>query len=133
MSSTTDPIADLLTRIRNAIQAQHRYVDVPLSKMKESIVKVLKEQGFIDHYLVKNENSKGTMRIFLRYTEGRKSVIQGLRRFSMPGLRRYVPSKSVPIVLDGMGISILSTPKGVMIGKDARAHNVGGEVLCLIW
>lgn len=133
MSSTTDPIADLLTRIRNASGAQHRYVDVIWSKLKESIVKILKEQGFIEHYLIKKEGSKGTMRIFLKYSEGRKPVIQGLKRVSTPGFRRYVNSSRIPKVLGGMGISIVSTSKGVMIGKEAREMNIGGEMLCLVW
>jgi small subunit ribosomal protein S8 len=124
-----DPIADLLTRIRNAKLAKHRYVDFRLSKMK--IVKVLLEQGFVDNYLVNDE--KGEARVFLRYTAGREPVLQGLKRMSAPGLRRYVNYKKIPRVLGGMGTAILSTPKGIIDGETARKMRVGGELLCLVW
>jgi small subunit ribosomal protein S8 len=126
-----DPIADLLTRIRNARLAKHRYVDFRLSAMKLIIVKVLLEQGFVDNYLVNDEKGEG--RVFLRYTNGRDPVIQGLKRVSSPGLRRYVTYREIPKVLGGMGAAILSTPKGVLDGETARKMKVGGELLCLVW
>jgi len=128
-----DPIADLLTRIRNASSARHRFLDVSWSRMRESLVKILKEQGYVAHYLVKEEKKRGTIRIFLKYGAGRKPVIQGLRRVSKPSLRRYVGAKKIPRVMGGMGMTILSTPKGLMDGKTAREQNLGGEVLCFAW
>ncbi len=129
----SDPIADLLTRIRNASSAKHRYLDVSWSKMREAIVKILKENGFIAHYLVKEENKRKTMRVFLKYTSDREGVIHGLKRVSKPSLRKYIPSQKIPTVLGGMGISIVSTSKGVVDGKTARELNIGGELLCLAW
>jgi small subunit ribosomal protein S8 len=126
-----DPISDLLTRIRNAKLAEHRFVDLNLSKAILSIAKILKEQGLIENYLVNEEHRK--MRIFLKYSDGRESVIQGLKRISCPGLRRYVGYKKIPRVLGGMGIAILSTPKGIVDGETARKLQVGGELLCLVW
>jgi len=127
----SDQIADLLTRVRNAKMAQHRFVDVSYSRMKMSIAKLLKEHGFIENYLVNEDKLK--IRIFLKYAEGRESVIQGLKRISTPGLRRYVKAHQIPKVLGGMGIAILSTPSGVIDGEAARKQNVGGELLCYIW
>jgi len=125
-----DPIADLLTRIRNAMHAQRRFVDVDLSKMKKSIVQILKENGFIDHYLV--DETKKRMRIFLKYTKGRRSVLHGLKRISRPGLRRYVGYEHIP--LEGVfKLPILSTSHGVLDGRKAREMKVGGELLCYIW
>ncbi|MCH9627626.1 MAG: 30S ribosomal protein S8 [Chlamydiales bacterium] len=129
----SDPIADLLTRIRNASSAKHRYLDVDWSKMREAIVKILKENGFVAHYLVKEENKRKTMRVFLKYTSDRVGVIHGLKRVSKPSLRKYIPSQKIPTVLGGMGISIVSTSKGVVDGKTARELNIGGELLCLAW
>jgi small subunit ribosomal protein S8 len=126
-----DPVSDFLTRIRNARLAQHRFVDLNLSKMLLNIVKILKEQGFIDNYLVNEEQRK--MRIFLRYSEKREAVIQGLKRISTPGLRRYIGYKQIPKVLGGMGTAILSTSKGILDGETARKLQVGGEFLCMIW
>lgn len=126
-----DPIADLLTRIRNAKTARHRYVDMFASKTKTSIAKVLKEQGFIDNYLVNDENKK--LRIFIKYTEGREPVLQGLKKISCPGLRRYVGYKKIPNILGGLGIAILSTPQGIVDGETARRLKVGGELICYIW
>ena len=126
-----DPISDLLTRIRNAKDAKHRYLDVRLSKLKLNMIKVLKSQGFIDNYLV--DESKGRMRIFLKYAEGRESVLQGLKRISKPGLRRYLGYKDIPRVYGGLGVAILSTPKGIVDGETARAQKLGGEMLCIIW
>lgn len=130
---SSDPIADLLTRIRNASQARLLYLDVYSSNMLEAIVKILKENGFIAHYLVKEENGRRTMRIFLKYTPNRAPVINGLKRISKPSLRRYIACQEIPRVLGGMGISILSTSKGVVDGKTARELKVGGELLCQAW
>ena len=129
----SDPIADLLTRLRNASMAKHRFLDISHSKMLESVAKVLKECGFVAHFLVKEENKRKTMRIFLKYTHDREAIIHGIKRVSKPSLRRYVPYQQIPVVLGGMGISILSTSKGVMDGKQAREKKVGGEVLCIAW
>lgn len=130
----SDPIADLLTRIRNSLKAQHRFVEVSWSKMKESIVEILKTNGFIEDFLIKkDENHRGTIRIFLKYCQGRKPVIQGLRRVSKPGLRRYVTHGDIPLFYGGMGLSILSTSKGVMAGRKAKNEQIGGELLCLVW
>lgn len=127
----SDTIADLLTRLRNAVQARQRFVDMRTSKMKLNIMKVLEKQGFIEHILVNEE--KGKMRIFLKYAHGRDPVLQGLKRISSPGLRRYVPSRSIPRIRSGLGTTILSTPMGVIDGETARKQNVGGELLCCVW
>lgn len=129
--SFSDPIAELLTKIRNAMTAKHRYTDLPLSKMKKSILQILKDQGFIENFLIDDEKRK--MRVFLKYVKGRRSVINGLKRISKPGLRKYVPSSKIPLVYGGMGIAILSTPKGVVEGRSAMKEKVGGELLCYIW
>lgn len=126
-----DPISDLLTRIRNAKMAKHRYVDVDMSKVKLSIIKILEAQGFLDHHIVNDD--KGLVRVFIKYAEGREPVMQQLQRVSKPGLRRYVGYKDIPKVLGGMGIAILSTPKGIVDGATARQQKVGGELLCTIW
>lgn len=126
-----DPISDLLTRIRNAKMAKHRYVDVGMSKMKLSIIKILEAQGFVDHHIVNDD--KGLVRVFIKYAEGREPVMQQLQRVSTPGLRRYVGYKDIPKVLGGMGIAILSTPNGIVDGATARQQKVGGELLCTIW
>lgn len=130
----SDPIADFLTRIRNGQRAEHRYVDVSWSKMKESLAEILKSQGFIESYLVKQDNKqRGTMRLFLKYASGRRPVIQGLKRESKPGLRRYVRREDIPHFYGGMGLSILSTSQGVLPGSEAVKRNIGGELLCLVW
>ncbi|MCE5317486.1 MAG: 30S ribosomal protein S8 [Parachlamydia sp.] len=130
----SDPIADFLTRIRNAITAQHRYVDINWSKMFQEIAEILKAQGFIESYLVKHDNrNRGTMRLFLKYAEGREPVIKGLRRISKPGLRRYIGHKEIPHFYGGLGLSILSTSQGVMAGNLARDRKLGGELLCVVW
>ncbi|WP_213358385.1 30S ribosomal protein S8 [Chlamydiifrater phoenicopteri] len=133
MGTTSDPIADLLTRIRNALAAEHTFIDVSHSKIKESITSILKKRGFIAQYLIKEESRKKTMRIFLKYGDDRRPVIRGLKRVSKPSLRVYVPSSKIPYVFGNMGISVLSTSKGVMEGSLARASNIGGELLCLVW
>lgn len=130
---TSDPIADLLTRLRNAIQAKHKYVDILGSRMNTHIVQILKDQGFIESFMVKEDNKQGVIRAFLKYTEGRNPVINGLRRISKPGLRRYVNHSAIPLVCGGLGISIVSTSKGIMAGHEARKNKVGGELLCYVW
>lgn len=134
MAAISDPIADFLTRIRNATRAQHRYVDVSWSVIKQHIAEILKTYGFIESFLVKQDDRKrGTMRVFLKYTDGRQPVIQGIQRVSKPGLRRYVGHQDIPHFYGGLGLSILSTSNGVMAGFDAMTKKVGGELLCLVW
>jgi len=131
----TDPIADYLTRVRNAIQANHRIVDIPSSKMKKEMTKVLQEKGYIRSYKFEDENGpQGTIRIALKYNPMTKSsAIVKLQRVSRPGLRKYSKAKDMPRVLNGLGIAIVSTPKGIMSDKEARTENVGGEVLCYVY
>ena len=129
--SFNDPIAELLTKIRNAKAAQHVYVDVIPSKLKQQILTIMKDQGFISNFLVDEKRRK--MRIFLKYSQTRKPLIQGLKRESSPGLRRYLGYQEIPRILGGLGIAILSTPKGVLEGEAARKMKVGGEILCSIW
>jgi len=127
-----DPIADMLTRIRNANQALLPDVQMSHSNMRESIAKILKQEGYIGDVAVEEKPGAKTIKLKLKY-QGRKGVIEGLKRVSSPGLRRYVGSTEIPRVLGGMGISILSTPRGVLSGTEARKQNVGGELLCFIW
>jgi len=129
----SDPIADFLVRVRNAIKAQHRYVDIPLSKMKQNLAEILKDKGFIENYIVKQDRSGGTIRIFLKYARNRNSAIRGLKRVSKPGLRKYVKGHEIPTFFGGLGLSIVSTSHGVMAGSDAEKKNIGGELLCLVW
>lgn len=132
----TDPIGDMLTRIRNGIKARHDSVLVPVSKEKLALARVLKDEGFIrDFEMVREKTPKPsrTMRVHLRYVGKRESVLTGLKRVSKPGLRVYSGSKSIPLVYGGLGTAVLSTPAGVMSGRKARQLNVGGEVLCYIW
>jgi len=126
-----DPIADFLTRIRNAQRQRHRYVDMPLSKLKHHIAKVMHDEGFLNNVMINEE--KRTLRVFLRYGQDRKPVVNGLKRVSRPGLRRYMQSHDIPKILGGLGIAILSTNKGIMEGEAARMQKVGGELLCTIW
>jgi small subunit ribosomal protein S8 len=126
-----DPIAELLTKIRNAKGAQHRYVDLSFSKMKVQILEIMKSHGFIENFLVNEEQFK--IRVFLRYTKSRESVLHGLDRISTSGLRRYIGYADIPRIFNGMGIAILSTPRGVMDGETARNLKVGGELLCTVW
>jgi small subunit ribosomal protein S8 len=130
---TTDPIADLLTRIRNAAKAKHPRVDLPASKLKLEIARILKEEGYLANYKVVDEKGKKVLRVFLRYTPERRSVITDLQRVSRPGSRRYVGKFGIRPVVGGMGISILSTPRGVMTGQSARKEGLGGELLCEVW
>ena len=132
----TDPIADMLTRIRNAVTARHARVEMPASKLKAEIARILQEQGYIRSFEVipAGDGRPGdTLRVQLKYTEARVSVISGLKRVSRPGRRTYVDSKSVPKVLGGMGTAILSTSHGVMTGHDARQRGIGGEVMAQVW
>jgi small subunit ribosomal protein S8 len=129
---TTDPIADMLTRIRNAIKARHTKVDVPASKLKIEIARILKEEGYILNYKVAEEAPKKIIKIYLKYQANNKPVIAALERISRPGCRVFAGHEEVPSVLGGLGVSILTTPKGVMTGRDARKQGVGGEVLCQI-
>ncbi len=126
-----DPISDLLTRIRNASQARHADVTVPHSRMKESIARLLKEEGYLTDVQVEGDKVK-TLKLALKY-QGRRNAITGLRQISTPGLRRYVGAGNVPRVLGGMGVAILSTPKGIVSGLEARRQNVGGELICYVW
>ena len=129
----TDPIADLLTRIRNAQMASKPWTDIPVSKLKIRLSYVLKEENFIRDYILIKENPQDNLRIFLNYDYSDKPVIHGIKRISKPGCRNYVSSEKLPRVLNGLGIAILSTSKGVMSNKKARVLNVGGEVLCHVW
>ena len=134
--SMTDPIADLLTRIRNAIRAAHETVDIPASKLKGEVARILAEQGYIESWTLSAAPEGGAgqvIQIRLKYTEDRRSAISGLRRVSRPGRRTYVDAKNIPRVLGGMGTAIVSTSRGVMTGHDARAAGVGGEVLAQVW
>jgi small subunit ribosomal protein S8 len=126
-----DPISDLLTRIRNAGQAQHSDVSIPHSRLKEAISRVLKDEGYVSDVKVEGDKIK-SIKVSLRY-QNRRSVITGLKQISTPGLRRYVGAGDVPRVLGGMGVAVLSTPKGVLTGVEARKQNVGGEVICYVW
>ena len=129
----TDPVADMLTRIRNANNAKHETVDVPASNMKKSIAQVLLDEGYIKAFQVIDDGTQGTIRITLKYNAGKEKVISGLRRVSKPGLRVYVGADELPRVLKGLGIAIISTSKGVMTDKQARKEHVGGEVLAFVW
>lgn len=129
----SDPIADMLTRVRNALQARHPKVDVPASKLKMEIARILKEEGYITNFKLAEEGVKKTIKIYLKYTPGNQPVISQIQRVSRPGCRVYVNSKEIPRVLGGLGINILTTPRGVMTGSTARKEGVGGELLCQIW
>ena len=131
--SMSDPIADMLTRVRNGIIASYDKVDIPSSRLKINIAKILKSEGFIKHYKMINERGQGILRIFLRYDEKGESVIGGLKRVSKPSCRVYTRSDEIPMVLNGFGVNILSTSKGVITDRQARKMGVGGEVLCSIW
>jgi small subunit ribosomal protein S8 len=129
----SDPIADMLTRIRNAVKAKFNSVDIPGSKLKVEIAKILKDEGYIRNYKFLKDGKQGILRVYLKYGSGQASVVYGLERISKPSRRVYLRSKDVKPVLNGLGISILSTSKGVMTDKKARKENVGGEILCEIW
>ena len=129
----TDPLADMLTRIRNANMAKHSKVDAPASRMKISVAKILKAEGYIKNYKLIKDRKHGILRIYLKYDEFNEAVITGLKRMSKPGRRLYVKKEDIPRVLNGMGIAVLSTSKGVLADRQARKLNVGGELLCSIW
>ena len=129
----TDPVADMLTRIRNANNAKHDTVDVPASNMKKSIAQILLDEGYIKNFQVVEDGTQGVIHISLKYNAGKEKVITGLRRVSKPGLRVYAGAEELPKVLRGLGIAIVSTSKGVMTDKAARAAHVGGEVLAFVW
>ena len=129
----SDPIADMLTRIRNAIKAKFQKVDVPASKLKTEIARILKDEGYILNYKIVDEGNHKAIRVYLKYTPANAPVISKLERVSRPGCRVYVGSNDIPKVLGGLGINILTTPRGVMTGKAARKENVGGEVLCRVY
>lgn len=128
----TDPVSDMLTRIRNAIRAKHDRVEIPRSKLKVNLARILKEEGYISDYSVQDDNH-GTLTVQLRYGQNNAAAIIGLKRASRPGRRLYVGSKEIPQVLNGMGISIISTSHGLLTDRDARKQHVGGEVLCEVW
>ena len=131
--SLTDPIANYLTLMRNAIQAKHQKVDIPSSKLLVEITKLLKDEGYITNYKVTEEGIKSVLKIYLKYGSKGEKVISGLQRVSRPGCRVYASRRSVPKVLGGLGVSILTTPKGILSGAQARKEGVGGEILCNIW
>lgn len=131
--SMTDPVADLLARVRNALLAKYNRVDIPASSLKIDLAKVLKAEGYIKNYKVLKDNRQGILRIYLRYDEKAEPIIQGLKRVSKPGRRVYSPSKEMPKVLNGLGVNIISTSRGLMTDRQARTENVGGEVLCSVW
>jgi len=133
MSGITDPVADYLTRIRNAQKSQHRYVDIPASKLKRAITKILVDKGYIRNYLDIDDGQQGRLRLYLKYDAKKVPVIQNLTRVSKPGLRKYAGADELPRVRNGLGIAILSTSKGVLTDKEARVINVGGEVLAYVY
>jgi small subunit ribosomal protein S8 len=132
MSAVTDPIADMLTRIRNGIRARHPRVDMPSSKLKVEVARILKEEGYVSNFKVGDEGRKKVLKVFLKYAADGTSAIASLERISRPGRRVYVGAHEVPRVLGGLGVSILTTPRGVLTGKAARKAGVGGEVLCSV-
>jgi small subunit ribosomal protein S8 len=129
----TDPIADLLTRIRNAVQARHTSLLVPRSKIKVEIVRILKDEGFLDDFTVLDDDKQGMIRVFPRYDEANNAVLRGLVRISKPSRRQYVGKADIPRVRNGLGVAILTTPRGVLTDRDARSAGIGGEVLCYAW
>ncbi len=131
--SMNDPLADLLTRIRNGLHANFDAVEIPLSKIKVSVAKVLKNEGYITDYQVTDKGVQGTLRVELKYGPDNQKVITGIRRKSKPGLRQYCKGNSVPNVMSGLGISILTTSQGIITDREARRRNIGGEILCEVW
>jgi len=129
----SDPIADLLTRIRNASRAEHEKVDIPSSKLKVRIVELLKEEGFIKNFRVLEDNKQNMLRVYLKYGQGNEKIISGLVRISTPGRRIYVTHDEIPSILGGMGVALVSTSRGVMADREARKQKVGGEVLAYVW
>ena len=133
MAMVTDPVADMLTRIRNGSLAEHEKVDIPSSKLRVRLAEILKEEGFIKNFRLIEDKRQGVLRVYLKYGPGQERVISGLRRVSKPGRRRYVGADRIPSVLGGMGVAILSTPRGVLTDRESRKAKVGGEVLCYVW
>jgi len=131
--SMTDPVADLLTRIRNATREGHEKLEVPASRLKANVVRVLKEEGYIKNFRLSRDEGQPVIKVYLKYDDGGKSVIQGIRRVSRPGLRRYASYLEMPKTLGGAGIAIVSTSKGVTTGQRARSQKMGGEILCEVW
>ncbi len=131
--SLTDPVADFLTRIRNGIRARQQKVDVPASKLKLELARILKEEGYLSNFKLTEEEGRKVLRVYLKYSANNEAAISRVQRVSTPGCRVYVGHKEIPRVLGGMGINILTTPRGVMTGRDARKNGVGGEILCEIW
>jgi len=129
----TDPIADMLTRIRNGSKAKLEKVDIPSSKLKLEIAKILKDEGYIKNLKMVKDRRQGVIRVYLKYTDDEAPVIQGIKRVSKPGCRVYAGNDAIPKVLAGLGVAILSTPKGIQTGKQAKKDNVGGEVICHVW
>ena len=129
----TDPVADFLTRIRNSMRSRHQKLDVPASRLKTDIAKILKDEGYIANYKLTEEGTKKSIRIYLKYTPGNMPVISRIERVSRPGCRVYVGHTDIPRVLGGLGINVLTTPRGVMTGRHAHKEGVGGELLCQIW
>ena len=129
----TDPVADMLTRIRNAINARHQKVDIPASKLKLEIARILKEEGYVSNFKATEEEGHKVLRIYLKYANNNEAVISQVNRVSRPGCRVYVRRTEIPRVLGGMGINILTTPRGVMTGRQARKQGLGGELLCEVW
>jgi len=129
----TDPIADMLTRIRNGSKAKLEKVDIPSSKLKLEIAKILKDEGYIKNLKMVKDRRQGVIRVYLKYTDEEVPVIKGIKRISKPGCRMYAGNDAIPKVLAGLGVAILSTPKGIQTGKQAKKDNVGGEVLCHVW
>ena len=129
----TDPIADMLTRIRNASSVKHESVDIPRSKLKEELARILKDEGFIKEYKVIDDNKQGMIRIYLKYDPAHGAVIKGIKRISKPGTRVYAAKEEVPRVLGGLGVAILSTSKGIVTDRVARKEGIGGEVICYVW
>ena len=129
----TDPIADMLTRIRNANTAKHETVDIPASNMKKAIAEILNNEGYIKGYQIIEDGKQGVIRVTLKYTGNKEKVISGIKRISKPGLRMYAPADELPRVLKGLGIAIISTSKGIMTDKEARKLHIGGEILAFVW
>jgi small subunit ribosomal protein S8 len=133
MAMVTDPVADMLARIRIGSLAEHEKVDIPSSKLKVRLAEILKEEGFIKNFRLIEDKRQGVLRVYLKYGPGQERVISGLRRVSKPGRRLYVGADRIPSVLGGMGVAILSTPRGVLTDRESRKAKVGGEVLCYVW
>ena len=133
MATMTDPIADMLARIRNGGMAEHEKVDIPASRLRVRLAEILKEEGFIKNFRLIEDRKQGVLRVYLKYGAGQERVITGLRRVSKPGRRLYVTADKIPSVLGGMGVAILSTSRGVMTDRESRKLQVGGEVLCYVW